>query len=176
MSLPTLRMTDSRETLFRELGWDASNPGHTSVYEIMNNETLNVYEDLIADRMNLRPDARVEDPPYSYGQFTDEAVDGALGRILASASVVTQPYFVRGVNVRGDQYWVARWFLWHVFHNRGRRKTNRTQRPPQGYDEGGGEGSTGAGQRGARPPPYETYSTFASGTGGGSFYDPVRGV
>ncbi|KAI9846272.1 MAG: hypothetical protein M1837_004261 [Sclerophora amabilis] len=175
MALPPLRMTDSRESLFFELGFDPLNTAHTDIYQDMNNETLDAYEELIEVRDNLKPEASDKSPPNAYGHFKEEAIERALEKIVTQASPTTRPYFRRGLNARGDQFWVARWFLWHVFHNRGKRSKSKSVKTQPSSNIGGDGGADGDNDRNRKEAAAGSSSTAtATPTKSSNYYDPVR--
>lgn len=105
-------------------------------------ETEVVWDQLVSDPANRRPQARGKPAP-SYGDFTDSAIEDALQRVTENASEQTRPLFNRGADPRGDRYWPARWLLYHLFRNRDMRNKSRTRNPRPSPGLGGGADNRG---------------------------------
>lgn len=86
-----------------------------------------MWEQLVADPSNRRPHAQHKEEPYSYGDFTEMAIDNALQTIAQNASPDTRPFFEGDPSPNGDRYWIARWILYHIFRNRDARNRSRSR-------------------------------------------------
>ena len=86
-----------------------------------------VWEELVHDPSKRRLQAQNKPGPWSYGDFTEVAIDDALRRITENATEQTRPLFQSGPDSQGDPYWPARWILYHIFRNRDSRNRSRNR-------------------------------------------------
>ncbi|KAI9884660.1 MAG: hypothetical protein M1823_003542 [Watsoniomyces obsoletus] len=121
-------MSTKKSDFFVALGLDIEDPWHCRLYQLMNEQTEEVWEELVADRSKRRPQAQNKPEPWSYGDFTEAAIEDAVRRITENANDHTRPLFQIGhADQRGDQYWPARWVLYHIFRNRDARNRSRNR-------------------------------------------------
>ena len=79
-----------------------------------------VYDEYLRGRrQTLRPQYENAQEPWSYSQFTENALRSAIHRIRTGAGSNTRPLYAKGET--NSDNWVARWFLYHICRYRDSR-------------------------------------------------------
>ncbi|KAL2059475.1 hypothetical protein ABVK25_000768 [Lepraria finkii] len=141
-------MSASKWEFLLRLELDSNNADHQSVYWLMKNEAINVYNAQLRNRSALRREHRNAEPPWTANQFTEDTFNAAIATIEAQASPRTKVLYARGRNGNGPN-WVIRWILYHVCRYRDGRNRKAQSRNFHDDDElDGGSGGAGAGAAG----------------------------
>ncbi|PPJ58924.1 hypothetical protein CBER1_11523 [Cercospora berteroae] len=130
-----LAQSESKKRFFDRLGLDERNKLHRHLYSNMKAEAVEGWSRISANRNALIPQLRDDpsiEPPYSFGQVDEEAVQEEVMHIFKNARRDTRIMYELGRDREGDveENWIIRWLLWHVFRYRddrnvaaGRRRT-----------------------------------------------------
>ncbi|KAI9884009.1 MAG: hypothetical protein M1823_004199 [Watsoniomyces obsoletus] len=161
-------MSTTKRQFFEALGLNVDDHWDCHLYQMMNEQVEKVKEKLLGDPSNRRPTSQNKPEPWSYGDFTEAAIEVALWRITENANEVTRHLFQIGdANERGDQNWPARWILYHLFRNRDARNLRRKARGSSiEAEKTGDEGDGGSTQN--------MQGYLPSSSEPGQFYDYIR--
>ncbi|KAL2040806.1 hypothetical protein N7G274_006264 [Stereocaulon virgatum] len=173
MTSQSVIMSASKWEFLLRLELDVNNADHQSVYWLMKNEAINVYNAQLRNRSALRREHRNAEPPWTANQFTEDAFNAAIATIESQASARTRVLYARGRNRNGPN-WVIRWILYHVCRYRDGRNKKAQSRNFHDDDELDGHGNSGGGGGGG--------GSGSSGAAGGvgsskktnAFFDTAR--
>lgn len=158
MEIRSVAMSTKKTDFFKALGLNVDDPWHRRLYQLMNvslvvqpglvgkprcplsrlqEETEVVWESLVSNRSNRRQHSLNKPEPYSYGDFTEAAIEEALRKITQNASPATRPFFESDPDSSGDR-WAVRWLLYHIFRNRDARNRTRSRNIRAARNRGAG--------------------------------------
>ncbi|KAL1621513.1 hypothetical protein UCDDS831_g03342 [Diplodia seriata] len=115
-----LAVSRSKADFLQSLGLSNDRPGDRQVYMAIKREAMEGRARLYQRRENLVPQCRDDvtvQPPFSSSQITETAMHREVLRIYSLASPTTQPYYLLGRFLDGENEdnWVIRWMLWNAF-------------------------------------------------------------